>query len=164
MSPIVVIGLGNLLLSDEGIGVALARDLAREASAWPGVEVLEMGTGGLAVVHALEGRRAALFLDCARMGTPPGTLRRFAPAAVAATPGSAPLTLHAGNLLDLLALARRTGSCPPDVVIVGIEPASLAPGRALSARLRARLPAYRRAVRAELRRLTARLRNGPNAV
>lgn len=142
MNPTVVIGLGNKLLSDEGIGLVLLEALARQAAEFPAVDFLELGTGGMAIVHALAGRKTAVILDCARMGAAPGTLRRFTPDTVRASDVSPRLSLHEGNVLDLIALARRVGACPERLIIFGIQPATLAPGEQLSPVLQARLPEY----------------------
>jgi len=153
MNPTVVIGLGNRLLSDEGIGLVLLEALARRAAEFPGVDFLELGTGGLAVLHALAGRQAALILDCARMGAAPGTLRRFTPDTVRASAAPACLSLHEGNVLELIALARRLGACPARLIIFGIQPGTLAPGETVSPVLQARLPEYLGVVGRELTQL-----------
>ena len=106
------------------------------------VDFLELGTGGLALLHALAGRETALILDCARMGSAPGALRRFTPDTVRAGGAPGSLSLHEGNVLELIALARSVGECPPQVVIFGIQPETIAPGEAVSPALQARLPGY----------------------
>jgi len=153
MNPTVVIGLGNKLLADEGIGLVLLEALARKAASpgeFPAVDFLELGTGGLAVLHALAGRKTALILDCARMGLAPGALRRFTPDTVRASDAPPRFSPHEGNLLDLIALARRTGACPERIVIFGIQPATLAPGEKISPLLQAHLPEYIGAIGKEL--------------
>ncbi|MCG2658897.1 MAG: hydrogenase maturation protease [Kiritimatiellae bacterium] len=142
MNPTVVIGLGNRLLSDEGIGLVLLEALAREAAEFPAVDFLELGTGGMAVLHALAGRKTALILDCARMGAAPGTMRRFTPDTVRASDAPPRFSLHEGNVLDLIALARRVGECPERLIIFGIQPGTLVPGETVSQVLQARLPDY----------------------
>jgi hydrogenase maturation protease len=77
--PVVVLGLGNPLMGDEGIGVYLIERLADSAADYPSVDVLDAGTGGLSVLHCIEGRRKAIFIDCAFMDETPGTIRRFTP-------------------------------------------------------------------------------------
>jgi len=149
MKGVLVAGLGNPLMSDEGIGVHVIHALAREQLP-DDVRLLELGTGGLAVVHALAGCSRAVFVDCAFMGEPPGTLRRFAPGDVRDLRRLPRHSAHEGNLLDLLELARAVGTAPEDVVIFGIEPADLSPGRGPSRALRERLSYYVAAVRAEV--------------
>src|SRR5450759_27457 len=142
MNPTVVIGLGNRLLSDEGIGLVILEALARKAAEFPAVDFLELGTGGLALLHALMGRKTVLILDCARMGAAPGTMRRFTPDTVRAGDAPPRLSLHEGNVLGLIALARRVDECPERIIIFGIQPETLAPGETVSPVLQARLPEY----------------------
>ncbi len=151
MRPTVIIGLGNLLLTDEGVGVRLVRALAARAAQFPSIEFRELGTAGMAVLHVLAGRRKAILLDCARMQAPPGTIRRFTPDQVAARKARPGFSPHAGDLLEILALARRLDEGPETVVIFGIQPASLAPGEELSPILAARFDDYLELIAGELR-------------
>lgn len=120
--PIVVLGLGNPLMADEGIGVHLIERLARSAEQWPEVDFVDAGTGGMAVLHLIEGRARAVFIDCAFMGQEPGTLRRFTPEEVRSTKVLAHQSLHDADLLRILSLAEQLGQCPERVAIFGIEP------------------------------------------
>jgi hydrogenase maturation protease len=115
-----------------------------------GVDVLDLGTSGMSVLHELAGRQKAIFVDCALMGEPPGTLRRFTPDDVMSRKVQTRVSLHEGDLLNTIALARRLGTCPDDVVIFGIEPSAVEPGDELSSLLAAKLNDYVDAVRAEL--------------
>lgn len=144
--PLRIIGVGNPLLGDDGLGIVAARHLA--ALEWPpGVEVLDGGTGGLALFELLAGARGVILLDALAMGTAPGTLRRLVgeelewPAAE--PPG---LSLHDSGLVGVLALARELGRLPP-LVLYGVEPARVELGLGLSP-----------AVAAALEELAARVR------
>jgi hydrogenase maturation protease len=150
MEPIVVIGLGNPLLGDEGIGNRLVAELASLSERYPEVEFLDLGTSGMAVLHALAGRRKAILLDCAFLGEPPGTLRRFTPDEVRSSKSVRGFTMHEGDLLQFLELARSLGDTPEEIVIFGIEPETVAPGMGLSETLEAKVGEYVEAVRGEL--------------
>ena len=150
MNPTLVIGLGNRLLSDEGIGVHLVRALTARVERFPDIDFLDLGTSSLTVLHALAGRRKVILLDCARMNEPPGTLRRFTPDQVATVKDLPSFSLHEGDLLDILALSRRLGECSAKVVLYGIQPASLDMGESLSPALAARFDEYLRLIAAEL--------------
>ena len=106
--------------------------LAAEAARFPEVEFLDLGVGGLAVLHHLSGRRKALLLDCAYMNEPAGTLRRFTPDDVTSAKTLAGFSLHEGDLLQVLELARRLDMAPAEIVIFGIQPAEVTPGEGLS--------------------------------
>jgi hydrogenase maturation protease len=71
----VVLGLGNDLLGDDGIGLIVAREVRRRAP--PGVEVVESGEAGLALIELLMGYQVAVIVDAIRTGAPPGTLHRL---------------------------------------------------------------------------------------
>lgn len=148
--PVVVIGLGNSLLADEGIGVRVVEDLSRRAAEFPGVEFLAAGTAGMAVVHAMAGRRKAVLVDCARMDEKPGTCRRFLPDDAASRKQLSGLSLHEGDLMAMIDLSRRLGEAPPDIVVFGIQPADVSMSEQLSPILEAGLAEYEQAVSREL--------------
>ncbi|MHC4948648.1 MAG: hydrogenase maturation protease [Planctomycetota bacterium] len=73
-APVLVLGLGNLLLRDDGVGLTLLARLRDEHAALPGVEWLDGGTQGLALLGRLAGRRGLLVLDAVALGDAPGTV------------------------------------------------------------------------------------------
>ena len=131
----VVLGLGNPLMADEGIGVHLIERLARCAERYPDVDLIDAGTGGMSLLHLIEGRAKAIFLDCAFMGLEPGSLRRFTPEEVRTTKVLAHQSLHEADLLRILSLAEQLGQCPEEIIIFGIEPEVVEPRQGLSAAL-----------------------------
>ncbi len=145
-----VIGIGNPLMRDEGIGCHLADLLSEEYAARSDVEIIDAGSAGFGLLHQLAGRSKAVLVDCARMGETPGTIRRFLPQAVRSGKELGDESLHAADLLRVLALSRKLGECPAAVVIFGIEPEVIAPGEGLSRSLAARVPDYLSAVRSEI--------------
>ena len=118
----VVLGLGNPFMADEGIGVYLVDRLVSAAERCSGVDFIDAGTGGMSVLHLIEGRGKAIFIDCAFMNEVPGTLRRFTPEEVRSTKVLAHQSLHDADLLRILSLAEQLGQCPEEVVIFGIQP------------------------------------------
>ncbi len=66
-------------MSDEGIGGFIIERLLKQADKYPDVEFLDAGTGGMSLLHLIEGRRKAVLIDLAYMGTPPGTIIKFPP-------------------------------------------------------------------------------------
>ncbi|MBM4027204.1 MAG: hydrogenase maturation protease, partial [Planctomycetes bacterium] len=140
--PIVVLGLGNPLMADEGIGVYLVERLRESVGESPSVEFVDAGTGGFSILHYLEGRRKAILVDCAFMDEPPGTIRRFTPEEVRSTKVLAHQSLHEADLLRILALARQLGQAPDETVVFGIQPERIEPGMGLSPALRDRIDEY----------------------
>lgn len=147
--PLRIIGVGNPLMGDDGLGIVAAERLA--ALDWPpGIEVLDGGTGGLTLLDLLAGARGVILLDAVAMGAAPGTLRRFTAADLADLPAQAPgLSLHGGGLGEVLALARELGSLP-SLVLFGVEPASVELRIGLSSAVAATLEALLVAVGAEV--------------
>jgi hydrogenase maturation protease len=148
--PIVVLGLGNPLMADEGIGTDLVSRLAQEAARYPSVDFIDAGTGGMAALHLIDGRRKAVFDDCAYMDEAPGTIRRFTPDAVRSTKVLAPQSLHEADLLRILSLAEQLGQAPEQVVIFGIQPQVIEVRQGLSGVLLDRVEYYLAEIRSEL--------------
>jgi hydrogenase maturation protease len=137
-----VLGLGNPLMADEGIGVRLVVQLSRSVAEHPDVEFVDAGTGGLAVLHHIAGRRKAIFIDCAYMGEEPGTIRRFTPEEVRSTKVLAHQSLHEADLLRILELSQQLDEAPDEVVIFGIQPQRIEPALGLSSVLEGRIDEY----------------------
>jgi len=115
---ILVAGIGNVFLGDDGFGVALAGRLAR-AQPRPGVDVVDFGIRGMDLAYALlDGYEAAILLDAAPRGEPPGTLYVIEPEV---TDDAAPET-HGMDPVKVLALARALGGTPPRTFVVACEP------------------------------------------
>jgi hydrogenase maturation protease len=150
-NPVVVLGLGNPLMADEGIGVHLIERLTKLGAHYPGVDFVDVGTASLSVLHLIEGRRKAVFIDCAFMDEEPGAIRRFTPEDVRSAKVLARQSLHETDLLHILDLARQLGQAPEEVVIFGIQPERLTPGRDLSAALSGKIDAYLSQILRELR-------------
>ena len=150
-APVLVLGLGNRLLGDDGLGPELAELLERECRADPRVEFLDGGTQGLALLGYLEGRAALLVLDAAAFGAAPGTVHTVAdPLAVRMARGHG---AHEGNAGELLAAALLLGTLPPAVVLVGVEPGELETRIGLSPAVRAALPRALASARSRLEAL-----------
>jgi hydrogenase maturation protease len=138
----IVIGLGNLLLSDEGIGIHLIRKLSEHQDKFPSVEFIDTGTGGMTVLHLIANRKKAVIIDCVKMGKKPGTIKRFEPADVKTTKKMMHFSLHEADILRIISLSRQLGECPDRIVIFGIEPESLEMGQKLSETLSGGIDAY----------------------
>jgi hydrogenase maturation protease len=149
-----VIGVGNLLLGDEGVGVHAIRELER-APLPPGVELVDGGTAGLGLLGFLDDADAVIFIDAAELKSPPGSFRRFRTEQVRDLCQDRELSLHETGLLNVLALARATGTWPREVILFGVQPASLAPSMELSPACAGRLGELAAEIRAEIDRLTA---------
>lgn len=139
-NDILVLGIGNSLLSDEGVGVRLAAVLAAEALP-SGVRVVDGGTIGLALLPLIEDCRAVLFLDAARLDAEPGTVRLMEGAAFDAFVGGRRATPHDVGLSDLVTALMLSGTLPACRALLGVQPLMLTLGMALSPAVEAALPA-----------------------
>jgi hydrogenase maturation protease len=134
-APVLIVGIGNELLTDEGVGVHVARALApRAATAEERFEVLDAGTALLDAVLAMSLYEHVFIVDAMRAGRTPGTVYRWDDVARLAegTEAGAPLSLHAWDVADTLRAARELGLEPRRLTLFGVEPASVVVGMALS--------------------------------
>ncbi len=136
-ASVLILGIGNLLLSDEGVGIHAVRCLAERALP-PGVEVLDGGTSGADLVDHLAGRAKVVVIDAASGNGPPGTIYRCKASELIAQEGS--LSLHEFGLADSLHMAEQLGCAPQSVIVLGVQPATLEPGMELSPEIAAVLP------------------------
>jgi hydrogenase maturation protease len=119
---VLVAGIGNVFLGDDGFGVELAGRLARRELP-AGVEVVDFGIRGMDLAYALlEGWDAAVLLDATPRGEAPGTLSVIEPDVEAAD--VAP-EAHGMDPVKVLALARSLGGPPPRTIVVGCEPQAI---------------------------------------
>jgi hydrogenase maturation protease len=151
MERILVLGLGNVLLGDEGIGVWVVDSLQRRFEFPESVTVLEGGTLGLDLLPWLEGVERLLVIDAVKFGGEPGQLVRLEGDAVSRVL-NVKLSPHQIGVHDLLAAARLTGREPPFVVLWGMEPQRLDPGTGFSPNVEQALPQLVAEVLEELRR------------
>ncbi len=124
-----IIGIGNPLMGDDGVGIAVIERLAA-MSLPPGVEVIDGGTGGITLLHLLEGAARVFFVDAVDMSRPAGTIALFSAGQILQSDSLA-LSLHQTGLPQVLALGRALGSLP-FIILYGIQPASMARGLELS--------------------------------
>ncbi len=146
-----VLGVGNILLSDEGVGVHVIR-LLRERYRFPReVEILDGGTLSLDLLPYVENAGRLLVVDAVQMDAPPGTVARLEGEQVPAVL-NLKYSPHQAGLSDLLAAARLLGRSPAEVVLWGVQPASLEVGLELSPIVAAQVENLIRNVLAELQR------------
>lgn len=136
---VVVLGIGNTLLSDEGIGVHVIAALEKAFLLPPTVEVIDGGTCAMEMLEQLENLDLLVVVDCVRSGLPPATHVVIKGDAVPVF-FRTKLSPHQIGLSDVLASLEFTGRAPKATVIVGIEPASMALGMEPTPAVAARIP------------------------
>jgi hydrogenase maturation protease len=144
-----VIGLGNPLRGDDGIGVRVVQSLATQAVP-DGVEVVDGGTEGLGLVNLMEGWPRVILVDAADMGRTPGEFVRFTLDEADLLGDDQHLSVHAAGPRDALLLAHVLQTLPDEIVIYGVQPANLDWDDELSPEVAAALPQIIRSILDEL--------------
>jgi len=116
-----IIGVGNLLLTDEGVGIHAAQRLLREYQLPEEVLVLDGGTLGLDLLYYLEGIENLLLIDAVLMNKEPGTLMRMVDDEVPSYM-TFKMSPHHIGIPDMLFAAKLKGLYPPNVVLWGVQP------------------------------------------
>jgi len=128
---VTVIGLGNILMRDEGVGVLAVQALQERYELPPGLEVLDGGTSGLDLLPYIENRDRVLFVDAVNFRKEPGYIgileNQEIPVFFAPKD-----SLHHLGLMDILAAAQLLGTAPKEVCLIGIQPQILELGLDLS--------------------------------
>jgi hydrogenase maturation protease len=150
--PLLVLGVGNVLLRDEGVGIHVVRRLeALGADALPpGTTIVDGGTLGLDLLPMLEDAAAVVMVDAVDLRAEPGAVDVLRGATLhAALAGH--ISPHQVGVGDLLAAARLAGSLPDRVSLVAIQPGAIEVGLELTPAVEAALPAAVELTLAELR-------------
>lgn len=146
-----VLGVGNILLSDEGVGVRVVEAFDQRYRTPEAVEVLDGGTSGMDLLDALAGRSHVVIVDAVRTGSTPGTVVRLEADEVPAL-FSNRISPHQLGISDVLAALKLMEEEPQHLALVGVVPADLDLGVTLSPVVAARLDEMVEMVAAELRR------------
>ena len=136
-SRVAVIGVGNLLLKDEGIGVHIARAL-QELNLPDGVEIIDGGTSPDLVTY-LEPADKLIIVDAVQAAGEPGTIYRFHPDDLA-TEAKGLISLHELGLMPSLRMMSLLQNEPKEVIIIGVQPKEIDWGTELSAELQQKIP------------------------
>ena len=135
-APIVVVGVGNPMRRDDGLGAAAVRALAGRA----GVELVELDGEATRLIDAWVGRRLAIVVDAAVTGADPGTVHEVVVGRDEVPGWSAGGSTHAAGVAEAVALAEALDRLPDELVILGVEPADLDHGPGLSPAVAAAVP------------------------
>ena len=139
MKKTVVLGTGNELFKDEGVGVHVARILQTKLpTSINDVEVIDGGTSP-DIWSLIDGADKLIIIDAVRGGCEPGTIYRFTPQQIVADRGLI-TSVHQMGILENLSLIELVGSKPGETIIIGVEPKELEPGLELSPELQKRMP------------------------
>lgn len=120
MKRIIIGGIGNVLMGDDGVGPYFARTLNARYTFSEGVEVVDFGTPGLDFVVHIAGLDLLILVDAVDSGKEPGSLWMYRKADILASPVPMRLDPHQPALKESLLIADLDGSGPKDVVLIGI--------------------------------------------
>jgi hydrogenase maturation protease len=146
--PILLLGIGNILLKDEGVGVHTANRMM-EMALPPDVEVMDGGTMGMNLLFYIEGRKKVIIIDTVLVGDPPGTIYRFTEESLV---DNKPMlrTAHSVDITDVINTAMMLGTKPDEIIFIGIEPESLDEGLEMTPTIEKRVPVLIKMVMKEL--------------
>ena len=126
---VLVLGLGNILLSDEGVGVKAVEELQNRYDCSDAVEIVDGGTMGLELLPYFEERSHILIIDAVKSGRKPGTITRIEDPPAYFSSKTSP---HQIGLADVMGVAVITDIMPQNITLFGIEPKQFSTGLSLS--------------------------------
>jgi len=136
---IIVLGVGNELLSDEGIGIHVVKEIQQKNIFPSEVEVMEGGTDGFGLINIIADTDRLIVIDSIKGGSMPGTIYKFDIEDAPSTPDIFKTSVHQIGILEVINLSSLIGKTPKTTVI-GIEPRSVSTGMELSEDVREKIP------------------------
>jgi hydrogenase maturation protease len=133
-----VIGIGNCLRGDDGIGSIVIERLRQEIGVLP-VNLYDVGSDAFSVLEHLVASQPILIVDCAKMGEPPGTVKKMMINNASMKTIDKMVSLHGIGFAEVFQLARRMGAIAP-CSLVGVEPKSVAFNTGLSKEVKEAIP------------------------
>jgi hydrogenase maturation protease len=140
MTRSVVLGIGNILLSDDGAGVHVARYLEGLLGQRVDVQVIDAGTLSFTLAPVIEDADRLIVIDAAQLHAAPGTVRTYFGSDFDSFLGKAKLTVHEVGLVDLLDIARVMESVPQERALVAVQPLCATWGSTLTKDVDAAVP------------------------
>ncbi len=147
-NDILILGIGNILLKDEGVGVHIVNKL-KEMPLPDNVEVLDGGTAGLDLTDFIANRKKVIVIDAVKTGEKPGTIYRLTEKNLDIKP-KAIMSFHEIDFLDALHMSEVMGDKPEEIVVIGVEPKDMSDGIELSLEIEKRIPKIIEVVMKEL--------------
>jgi hydrogenase maturation protease len=140
LSPpkIVILGIGNILLTDEGIGVHVANELAK-MDLPSGLSVVEGGTDGFRLLNVITEADRLIVVDAVKGGAKPGSIYRFDIDDVKNVPSGFKTSVHQIGILEVIDLSELIGK-KPHTTVIGVEPKSLDMSMELSPEIQSKVP------------------------
>ena len=138
VGKVIIIGIGNLLLMDEGIGIHVINELEKHKLP-ENVDIYDGGTGGFNLIDMMHGAGNIIFIDAVETRKAPCTITTFKPEDVRSIYPRKKYSLHDTDLLEVIKMAELLDN-PPEIEIVGIQPKTINYGITPSKELRDAMP------------------------
>lgn len=134
-----IIGIGNPLKRDDGIGIHLIEKLRKEDIS-EDIDILDCGTGGMKLVHDLKDLDSVLIVDSVMFGGEPGESVFFTPEEIKSL--KVQTGTHDSDLFEILSISESMGEAPDKVIIMGIQPKQITFGEEISEPLKKKVQEY----------------------
>ncbi len=139
MKKVLIGGIGNVLLGDDGVGPYLAQLLLSRYEFGEGVEVVDLGTPALDLIDQISGRDLVILIDSIDIDAAPGTVRLYRKDEIMQHRPAVRMDPHSPALVDTLLSAELFGVAPANLLLVGVAAESYEPSCSLSEPVRAAL-------------------------
>jgi hydrogenase maturation protease len=164
VKPVLIGGIGNVLLGDDGVGPYLVRLLESQYDFGDDVEIADLGTPALDLLHRISGRHAVILVDCvASDDVLPGSVVLYRKEDILRVAPEPRLDPHSPALSECLLSAEMFGTSPNNVLLVGVVGQSTEPGCQLSPAVQAAVGSAIEAVVSEVKFLGCHLEKKPTA-
>jgi len=150
MRTVLIGGIGNVLLGDDGVGPFVVNGLESQFDFQENVELADLGTPGLDLPLYLSGATAVILIDSARFDGEPGSFRRFQKQDLLRIPLHTRIDPHSPALRESISLVELMGTMPRELLLIGVQGRCFDPGATLSTAVRQSVPQVVDAVRREL--------------
>ncbi len=149
---VTLIGVGNILMMDEGIGVHTVKAIEALCHVPTGLEVVDGGTAGLDLLPYIDGRERVLIVDAVDFGQEPGFIGMLENEDIPRVlEGQAKMSLHHLGLVDVIGAARLLDAFPQEICLIGIQPHTIDVGLEMTPLIKGRMKVLMEAVIDKLR-------------
>ncbi|PIU83034.1 MAG: hydrogenase maturation protease [Elusimicrobia bacterium CG06_land_8_20_14_3_00_38_11] len=156
-----VVGFGNILMGDEGVGIHVVKELQMQNAKCKirDVEFIDGGTSALDIILSLKDIDKLVVIDAVKNGGIPGEIYKFHNFTIPCedkfsqfqNSGMQKTSLHDLNLVDALKIAEKLGTLPKEIVFIGVEPKEIEPKMGLSEELKTKIPEIIKTVLCEVK-------------
>lgn len=142
-APLAIIGIGNLMRRDDGVGHAAISELRSSdlGALHLRIDLITLDGESTRLIEAWRGRELVIVVDAARAQTPPGTIHRLVVGVDDLPAWAASASSHSAGLAEAIELAKVLDALPEELVVFGVEPGELSMGEGLTPEVEAALPA-----------------------